>query len=193
MTDLILIIVATVLVNNFVLTKFLGLCPFLGASNRFETATGMALATTFVLTTASGLSYLVNRYLLIPTETEYLRLLAFMLIIAGAVQFTELVIRRTSPLLHQVLGIFLPLITTNCAVLGIALLNVQQSNNLVEALAYGLGGGLGFSLVIALFAGLRERTESADIPEAFRGAAISLVTAAFMALGFMGFAGMVSG
>jgi electron transport complex protein RnfA len=193
MTDLILIIVATVLVNNFVLTKFLGLCPFLGASNRFETATGMALATTFVLTTASGLSYLVNRYLLIPTGTEYLRLLAFMLIIAGAVQFTELVIRRTSPLLHQVLGIFLPLITTNCAVLGIALLNVQQSNNLVEALAYGLGGGLGFSLVIALFAGLRERTESADIPEAFRGAAISLVTAAFMALGFMGFAGMVSG
>jgi electron transport complex protein RnfA len=193
MTDLILIIVATVLVNNFVLTKFLGLCPFLGASNRFETATGMALATTFVLTTASGLSYLVNRYLLIPTQTEYLRLLAFMLIIAGAVQFTELVIRRTSPLLHQVLGIFLPLITTNCAVLGIALLNVQQSENLVQALAYGLGGGLGFSLVIALFAGLRERTESADIPEAFRGAAISLVTAAFMALGFMGFAGMVSG
>jgi electron transport complex protein RnfA len=193
MTDLILIIVATVLVNNFVLTKFLGLCPFLGTSSRFETATGMALATTFVLTTASGLSYLVNRYLLIPTGTEYLRLLAFMLIIAGAVQFTELVIRRTSPLLHQVLGIFLPLITTNCAVLGIALLNVQQSENLVQALAYGLGGGLGFSLVIALFAGLRERTESADIPEAFRGPAISLITAAFMALGFMGFAGMVSG
>jgi electron transport complex protein RnfA len=193
MTDLILIIVATVLVNNFVLTKFLGLCPFLGASNRFETATGMALATTFVLTTASGLSYLINRYLLIPTGTEYLRLLAFMLIIAGAVQFTELVIRRTSPLLHQVLGIFLPLITTNCAVLGIALLNVQQSENLIQALAYGLGGGLGFSLVIALFAGLRERTESADVPIAFQGAAISLITAAFMALGFMGFAGMVRG
>jgi electron transport complex protein RnfA len=193
MTDLILIIVATVLVNNFVLTKFLGLCPFLGASSRFETATGMALATTFVLTTASGLSYLINRYLLIPTGTEYLRLLAFMLIIAGAVQFTELVIRRTSPLLHQVLGIFLPLITTNCAVLGIALLNVQQSENLVQALAYGLGGGLGFSLVIALFAGLRERTESADVPVAFRGAAISLITAAFMALGFMGFAGMGRG
>jgi electron transport complex protein RnfA len=193
MTDLILIIVATVLVNNFVLTKFLGLCPFLGASSRFETATGMALATTFVLTTASGLSYLVNRYLLIPTGTEYLRLLAFMLIIAGAVQFTELVIRRTSPLLHQVLGIFLPLITTNCAVLGIALLNVQQSENLVQALAYGFGGGLGFSLVIALFAGLRERTESADVPAAFQGAAISLITAAFMALGFMGFAGIARG
>jgi electron transport complex protein RnfA len=193
MTDLILIIVATVLVNNFVLTKFLGLCPFLGASSRFETATGMALATTFVLTVASGLSYLLNRYLLIPTGTEYLRLLSFILIIAGAVQFTELVIRRTSPLLHQVLGIFLPLITTNCAVLGIALLNVQQSENFVQALAYGLGGGLGFSLVIALFAGLRERIEVADVPTTFHGAAISLITAAFMALGFMGFAGIVRG
>jgi len=193
MTDLILIIVATVLVNNFVLTRFLGLCPFLGASNRIETAIGMALATTFVLTTASGLSYLINRYLLVPTGTEYLRLLAFILIIAGSVQLTELVIRRTSPLMHQVLGVFLPLITTNCAVLGIALLNVQQSQSLAQALAYGLGGGLGFSLVIALFAGLRERTEAADVPQAFRGAAISLVTAAFMALGFMGFAGMANG
>jgi electron transport complex protein RnfA len=192
MTDLILIVVATVLVNNFVLTKFLGLCPFLGSSNRFETATGMALATTFVLTTASGLSYLVDRYVLIPTGTEYLRLLSFILIIAGSVQFTELVIRKTSPLLQQVLGIFLPLITTNCAVLGIALLNVQQSNSFAQALAYGLGGGLGFSLVISLFAGLRERTEAADVPESFRGPAISLVTAAFMALGFMGFAGMLN-
>ena len=190
MTDLILIVVATVLVNNFVLTKFLGLCPFLGAGSRVETAAGMALATTFVLTVASGISYLVNTYLLVPTGTEYLRLLSFILIIAGSVQFTELVIRRSSPMLHQVLGIFLPLITTNCAVLGIALLNVQQSAGLAEALAYGLGGGLGFSLVIILFAGLRERTEAADVPAAFRGAAISLVTAAFMALGFMGFAGM---
>ena len=193
MTDLILIILATVLVNNFVLTKFLGLCPFLGASSRLETAMGMAFATTFVLTIASGLSYLVNTWLLVPTDTEYLRLLSFILIIAGSVQFTELLIRRASPLLHQVLGIFLPLITTNCAVLGIALLNVQQSRSFVEALAYGLGGGLGFSLVIALFAGLRERTETADVPEAFRGAAISLVTAAFMALAFMGFAGMMRG
>ncbi len=193
MTDLILIILATVLVNNFVLTKFLGLCPFLGASSRLETATGMALATTFVLTLASGLSYLVNAYLLVPTGTEYLRLLAFILIIAGSVQLAELIIRRSSPLLHQILGIFLPLITTNCAVLGIALLNVQQSNSLAEALAYGLGGGLGFSLVIALFAGLRERTEASDVPENFRGPAVSLVTAAFMAMAFMGFAGMVRG
>lgn len=193
MADLILIIVATVLVNNFVLTRFLGLCPFLGASNRIETAISMGLATTFVLTTAAGLSYLVNRYMLVPTGTEYLRLLVFILVIAGAVQFTEIVIRRTSPLLHQVLGVFLPLITTNCAVLGIALLNVQQSATLLQALAYGFGGGIGFCLVIALFAGLRERTEAADVPAPFRGAAISLVTAAFMALGFMGFAGMAGG
>jgi len=193
MTDIILIVVATVLVNNFVLTKFLGLCPFLGASNRFATATGMALATTFVLTVASALSYLVERYLLTPTDTGYLRLLAFILIIAGSVQFAELVIRKTSPMMHQVLGIFLPLITTNCAVLGVALLNVQQSTSFTEALAYGLGGGLGFSLVIMLFAGIRERTDAADVPASFRGAAISLVTAAFMALGFMGFAGMVTG
>lgn len=191
MTDLILIIVATVLVNNFVLTRFLGLCPFLGASSRLETALGMALATTFVLTVAAGLSYLVNRYVLLPTGTEYLRLMAFILIIAGAVQFTELVIRRSSPLLHQMLGIFLPLITTNCAVLGIALLNVQESASFAEALAYGLGGGLGFALVIALFAGMRERITTPHVPVPFQGPAIALLTAGVMALGFMGFAGMV--
>jgi len=190
MTDLILIILATVLVNNFVLTRFLGLCPFLGASSRVETAAGMALATTFVLTIAAGLSYLANRYVLIPTHTEHLRLLAFIMIIAGAVQAAELIIRKTSPLLHQVLGVFLPLITSNCAVLGIALLNAQETDSLPEALAYGLGGGIGFSLVIVLFAGLRERSDIADVPAPFQGASIALVTAAFMALGFMGFAGM---
>jgi electron transport complex protein RnfA len=193
MADLLLIIVATALVNNFVLTNFLGLCPFLGASSRVETAFGMALATSFVLTLASGLSYLLNTYVLIPTDTEHLRLLAFILIIAATVQFTELLIKRSSPLLHQVLGIFLPLITTNCAVLGIALLNVQKTTSLLQALTYGLGGGLGFSLVIALFAGLRERSNAADVPAAFQGPAISLVTAALMALGFMGFAGMYGG
>jgi electron transport complex protein RnfA len=193
MTELLLIIIATALVNNFVLTNFLGLCPFLGASNRVETATGMALATSFVLTLASGLSYAIHHYILVPTDTEYLRLLAFILIIAGSVQFTELVVKRTSPMLHEVLGIFLPLITTNCAVLGIALLNIQQSASLLEALTYGLGGGLGFSLVIALFAGLRERIGAADVPLPVRGAAISLVTAAIMSLGFMGFAGLTGG
>jgi len=193
MADLLLIIVATALVNNFVLTNFLGLCPFLGASSRVETAFGMALATSFVLTLASGLSYLLNTYVLIPTDTEHLRLLAFILIIAATVQFTELLIKRSSPLLHQMLGIFLPLITTNCAVLGIALLNAQKTTSLLQALTYGLGGGLGFSLVIALFAGLRERSNAADVPAAFQGPAISLVTAALMALGFMGFDGMYRG
>ena len=193
MTDLLLIIVATALVNNFVLTNFLGLCPFLGASSRVETAFGMALATSFVLTLASGLSYLLNTYVLITTDTEHLRLLAFILIIATTVQFTELLIKRSSPLLHQVLGIFLPLITTNCAVLGIALLNAQKTTSLLQALTYGLGGGLGFSLVIALFAGLRERSNTADVPAAFQGPAISMVTAALMSLGFMGFAGMYGG
>lgn len=190
MTDLILIILATVLVNNFVLTRFLGLCPFLGSSSRLEAALGTALATTFVLTLSAGIGYLVDRYVLLPLSLQHLRLLTFILIIAATVQFTELVIRRSSPMLHQVLGLFLPLITTNCAVLGIALLNAQQSRDFVTSLAYGLGGGLGFSLVIVLFAGLRERVETADVPAAFRGPAVSLVTAAFMALGFMGFAGL---
>jgi len=193
MTELALILVSTVLVNNFVLVKFLGLCPFMGVSRSVDTATGMALATTFVLTLASGLSYLLHRYVLVPTGTEYLKILAFILIIAGSVQLVELYIRRSNPMLHQVLGVFLPLITSNCAVLGIALLNIQESHSLVEALAFGLGGGLGFSLVIILFAGLRERTEAADVPDSFRGAAISLVTAAFMALAFMGFTGLTSG
>lgn len=191
MTDLILIILATVLVNNFVLTRFLGLCPFLGASNRFEAALGMALATTFVLTLAAGVGYLVDHHVLIPLDLQHLRLLSFILVIAATVQFTELVIRRSSPLLHQVLGLFLPLITTNCAVLGIALLNARQSHDFLTSLAFGLGGGLGFSLVIVLFSGLRERVEAADVPQAFRGAAVSLITAAFMALGFMGFTGLV--
>lgn len=190
MADLFLIIIATVLANNFVLTKFLGLCPFLGASTKVETATGMSLATTFVLTLASGASYLIHNYLLIPLDIEYLRLLFFILIIAAAVQFTEIMIRHSSPMLHQALGIFLPLITTNCAVLGIALLNSQKSQSFLQALAYGLGGGLGFSLVMIMFAGLRERLDTADVPIAFRGAAIALVTAALMALGFAGFAGL---
>lgn len=190
MTDLILIIIATVLVNNLVLAKFLGLCPLLGASRKVETAIGMSLATTFVLTLASATSYVVDRYLLVPLEVEYLRLLSFILIIAGTVQFTEIVIRKSSPLLHEVLGIYLPLITTNCAVLGVALLNLQKSESFLQAIAYGIGGGLGFSLVMVLFAGIRERLDLADVPAPFRGAAIALVTAGLMALGFIGFAGL---
>jgi len=190
MFDLILIILATVLVNNFVLVKFLGLCPLLGASTRLETAIGMSLATTFVLTLASLLSYLVDTWLLVPFGLQYLRLLSFIVIIAAAVQFTEMFVRHVSPLLYQVLGIYLPLITTNCAVLGVALLNTRQSHTLGEALAYGIGAGLGFCLVMILFAGLRERLEAADVPAPFRGPAIALITAGLMSMAFVGFAGL---
>ncbi len=191
MTDLVLIIIATVLVNNLVLTKFLGLCPLLGASTKFETAVGMSLATTFVLTLAAAGSYLVDRYVLVPLDIEYLRLISFIVIIAATVQFTDTVMRRSSPMLHQVLGLFVPLITTNCAVLGIALLNVQRSVSFLQAVAYGIGGGLGFSLVMVLFSGVRERLDFADVPTPFRGTAIALVTAGMMALGFIGFTGLV--
>jgi electron transport complex protein RnfA len=193
MTDLALILVATVLVNNFVLVKFLGLCPFMGVSRKLETATGIALATTFVLTLSSVCSYMVNAYLLQPLDLEYLRTIAFILVIAAVVQFTEMVVEKTSPLLYQVLGIYLPLITTNCAVLGVALLNIQESHGFLESLVYGFGAALGFSLVMVLFAGVRERIAASDVPQPFQGASIALITAGMMALAFMGFAGLVKG
>ncbi|GJM07996.1 MAG: electron transport complex subunit A [Lysobacteraceae bacterium] len=190
MTEAFLIIVSTVLVNNFVLVKFLGLCPFMGVSNKYTSASGMAAATTFVLTLSSMLSYLVHTYLLTPLELQYLRTLSFILVIAAVVQFTEVVMRKTSPLLYKVLGIFLPLITTNCAVLGVALLNVQQQHSLFESALFGAGAALGFSLVLVLFAAIRERLVLADIPTAFKGAPIALVTAGLMAIAFMGFGGL---
>jgi electron transport complex protein RnfA len=193
MTEFALILVSTVLVNNFVLVKFLGLCPFLGVSRKLETATGMSLATTFVLTLSSVCSYLANEYLLAPLGLEYLRTITFILVIAVVVQFTEMVVHKTSPLLYQVLGIFLPLITTNCAVLGVALLNVQQQHGFFQSAAYGFGAALGFSMVMILFAAMRERIALADVPEAFKGSAIALVTAGLMSLAFMGFAGLIKG
>lgn len=193
MSELALIIMATVLVNNFVLVKFLGLCPPLGASTRVDTALGMSLATTFVLTIASGASYMIDTYLLVPLELEYLRLLAFIVVIAAAVQITEMFVRHSNPMLHQVLGLYLPLITTNCAVLGVALLNTRQSGSFVEALAYGVGGGLGFCLVMVLFAGLRERLDAADVPAPFRGPAVALITAGMMSMAFIGFTGILRG
>lgn len=191
MTEYVLILVSTVLVNNFVLTKFLGLCPFMGVSRKLETATGMALATTFVLTLSSVCSYLANTWLLAPLGLEYLRTITFILVIAAVVQFTEMVIHKTSPLLYQVLGIFLPLITTNCAVLGVALLNVQQDAGFLHSALYGFGAAVGFSMVLILFAAMRERIAVADVPVAFRGPAIALVTAGLMSLAFMGFSGLV--
>jgi len=193
MKEYALILISTILVNNFVLVKFLGLCPFMGVSRKLETATGMALATTFVLTLSSVCSYLVNEYLLAPLGLEYLRTIAFILVIAVVVQFTEMVVHKTSPLLYQVLGIFLPLITTNCAVLGVALLNTQTENGFIESALYGFGAAVGFSLVLILFAAMRERIAVADVPEAFQGASIALITAGLMSMAFMGFAGLVKG
>jgi electron transport complex protein RnfA len=192
MTEYALILVSTVLVNNFVLVKFLGLCPFMGVSKKLETATGMGLATTFVLTLSSVCAWLVNEYLLVPLGIEYLRTIAFILVIAVVVQFTETVMHKTSPMLYQVLGIFLPLITTNCAVLGVALLNLQEKRGFLESTLFGFGAAVGFALVLVLFAAVRERVAVADVPQPFQGSAIALITAGLMSLAFMGFAGLVS-
>lgn len=186
-----LLLIGTVLVNNFVLVKFLGLCPFMGVSRKLETAVGMGFATTFVLTLSSLCAYLVNSYLLEPLGIEYLRIIAFILVIAVTVQFTEMVMHKTSPMLYQVLGIFLPLITTNCAVLGVALLNVKQEYGFMESAVYGFGASVGFSMVLILFAAMRERIAAADIPFSFRGPPIALITAGLMALAFMGFTGLI--
>lgn len=190
LTDWFLILVSAVLVNNFVLVKFLGLCPFMGVSNKLDTAIGMSVATAFVLTLSSVCSYLVHEYLLVPLGIEYLRTISFILVIAAVVQFTEMVIHKTSPLLYRVLGIFLPLITTNCAVLGVALLNVQEQHSLIESALYGFGAAGGFAVVLILFAATRERIVGADIPVPFQGPAIGLITAGLMALAFMGFTGL---
>ena len=191
MTEYLLIIVGTVWVNNIVLSQFLGLCPFMGVSRKLETAMSMGLATKFVLTLSSVSSYLVNEYLLQPLDLEYLRTISFILVIAAIVGFTEMAIRKSSPVLYNVLGIYLPLITTNCAVLGVALLNVQDSHSFIESILYGIGSAAGFTLALVLFAGLRERIDVADVPSIFKGNAIALITASLMALAFMGFSGLV--
>jgi len=190
MAEYLLIVISAVFVNNIVMIKILGLCPFMGVSKKLETAIGMGAATTFVLTLASGSSYLINHYLLGP-ELSYLTTISFIVVIAGIVQFTEMVVQKTSPLLHQVLGIYLPLITTNCAVLGIPLLNVQAKHNFIESIFFGMGGAIGFTLVLVLFAGMRERMEGADVPAIFKGSAIAMVTAGLMSLSFMGFSGLI--
>ena len=191
MTELLLLFVSTALVNNFVLVKFLGLCPFMGVSNKQETAIGMGLATTFVLTLASALSFIVDAWVLQPLDLSFLRTISFILVIAVVVQFTEMAMAKSSPLLHKLLGIYLPLITTNCAVLGVALLNVQSAHNFVQSIFYGFGAAVGFSLVLILFSAMRERINVADVPAPFKGAAIGLITAGLMSMAFMGFAGLV--
>lgn len=192
MSELFIIFISAAFVNNFVLVRFLGLCPFMGVSSQYKSALGMSYATAFVLTLSSIVSYLVNEYVLVPLGIEYLKTLSFILVIAVTVQITEMILHKSSPLLYQVLGLFLPLITTNCAVLGVALLNVQQQNSLLESAFFGFGAAFGFGLVLVLFSAIRERLEMANIPASFRGIPIALMTAGIMALGFMGFGGMVS-
>jgi len=189
MAELLLIALAAALVNNFVLVQFLGVCPFLGGSQRVEGAIGMGLAMGFVLTVVAGLTHLVDRYLLRPFDVQYLQLLAFIVAIGVAVKFTDILIRRFSPLLQRVLGLYIPLVASNCAVLGVALLNSTASRSFVASLFYGAGAALGFGLALVLFAGLRERLASADVPLAFRGPAILFVTAGILSLAFMGFTG----
>ncbi|WP_220717947.1 electron transport complex subunit RsxA [Agarivorans litoreus] len=191
MTEYLLLLISTVLVNNFVLVKFLGLCPFMGVSSKVETAIGMALATTFVLTLASMCSYLVEQYILLPLDIVYLRTMSFILVIAVVVQFTEMFVQKASPALHRVLGIYLPLITSNCAVLGVALLNINEQHDLFESIIYGFGAAAGFSLVLILFSAMRERLVVADIPLPFKGAAIAMITAGLMSLAFVGFTGLI--
>jgi len=191
MSEYLLLLIATVLVNNFVLVQFLGLCPFMGVSGKLDTAIGMSLATTFVLTLASVASYLVSHYILVPLDLEFLRTMSFILVIAVVVQFTEMVVRKTSPTLYRLLGIFLPLITTNCAVLGVALLNINKDHNFIQSAVYGFGAAIGFSLVLVLFAALRERLNAADVPSPFKGASIAMITAGLMSMAFMGFTGLV--
>jgi Na+-translocating ferredoxin:NAD+ oxidoreductase subunit A len=190
MTHYIFIVVGAVLVNNVVLVKMLGLCPFMGVSKKLDTAYGMGAATTFVLTLATGASWVIDHALLIPFGLEYLRTLSFIVTIAAIVQLTEMVIAKTSPTLQAVLGIYLPLITTNCAVLGVPLLNISNNYDFFESLLFGAGSAIGFSLVLVLFAGMRERIDAAEVPTCFRGSAIAMVTAGLMALAFMGFAGL---
>jgi len=192
MNEYMLLLIGSALVNNVVLVKFLGLCPFMGVSNKLDTAISMGLATTFVLTLAAVASWLIEHYILLPLGIGYMRIIAFILVIAAVVQFTEMVIQRTSPMLHQLLGIYLPLITTNCAVLGVALLNLQEENSLIESMVFGIGSALGFTLVMVLFAGLRERLAGADVPPLFAGTPIGFIVAGLLSLAFMGFSGIPS-
>ena len=188
--NLILLFLSIVLVNNVITSQFMGICPFLGVSKKVDTAIGMGAAVTFVLTLASFITYFVQKLLEI-TNNQFLQTIAFILVIASIVQFVEMVIQKMSPSLYHALGVFLPLITTNCAVLGIALVNVQNDYNILQTLINGVGAGLGFTLAIVLFAGIRERLELADIPEAFKGFPITLISAALMSIAFLGFTGLI--
>ncbi|MBK8120735.1 MAG: electron transport complex subunit RsxA [Sulfuritalea sp.] len=190
MTAYLLLLLSTALVNNVVLVKFLGLCPFMGVAKSMDSALGMGLATTFVITLACAATWMLEHWLLLPFDLAYLRILSFILVIAATVQFVEMVVKKSAPTLYQALGIYLPLITTNCAVLGVALLTAQESMGFAQTLVYGFGSALGFTLVMLMFAGLRERLALARVPAAFAGAPVSFILASLLALAFMGFAGL---
>ena len=191
MKELIIIAIGSALVNNVVLSQFLGLCPFLGVSKKVETAAGMGGAVTFVLTVASLCTSVIYKYILVKTDTTYLQTIVFILVIAALVQFVEMVLKKISPGLYNALGVYLPLITTNCAVLGVALLNVQNSYSILEGTINGLATAIGFTIAIVIMAGLREKIEFNDVPEAFKGSPIVLITAGLMAIAFFGFSGII--
>jgi len=193
MVELVLILIGAIFVNNFVLARFLGICPFLGVSKKVETALGMGMAVTFVMTVAAVVTWFIQYFILTPFNIDYLQTIAFILVIASLVQLVEMVIQKTSPVLYQSLGIFLPLITTNCAVLGLAVLNIQKGYSFLESVIFAIGAALGFTLAMVLFAGLRERIDLCPVPKSFRGTAIALITAGLLSLAFMGFAGLVKG
>ena len=184
------ILVAAILSENFILVKFYGICPFMGVSKKIDTALGMGMAVTFVMALASAATYAVYHFLLVPFQLEFMQTVAFILVIASIVQVVEMFLKKAIPALYKALGIFLPLITTNCAVLGVALLNVQNDYNFIESVVYGITGGLGFLLAIFLFAAVREQTEFSETPKAFEGFPIALITSGLMALAFMGFSGL---
>jgi electron transport complex protein RnfA len=190
-SGILLILLSSILVNNFVLSRFLGVCPFLGVSKRVETALGMGMAVTFVMALASVISYLVHYFILVPLNIEFLQTIAFILVIAALVQLVEMTLQKLVPALYQALGVYLPLITTNCAVLGVAILNITEEYNLLQTLVNGIGAALGFMLAIVLFAGIRERLELANIPEPLKGFPIALISAGLMAVAFLGFQGLV--
>ena len=191
MQEMMIIIIGAILINNIVLSQFLGCCPFLGVSKKLSSAIGMGVAVTFVLTIASLITWLVQKFILVNLGIEYLQTIAFILVIASLVQFVEMVIRKKSPDLYKALGVYLPLITTNCAVLGVAIINVQKSYTFMQTLANSLGNALGFTLALILFAGIRERLEEADIPKSLQGMPIALITAALMSIAFLGFTGLL--
>ncbi|MFH1836523.1 MAG: electron transport complex subunit RsxA [Candidatus Omnitrophota bacterium] len=193
MNELVIIFIAASITNNFVLTYFLGICPFIGVSNKIESAVGLGMATTFVMTMAAAFTWIIYHYLLVPYNLVFLQYVTFIIVIASFVQFVEMFIRKTSPALYKTLGIFLPLITTNCAILGLTLFMVLRNYTFPEAVIFGLGAGVGFTLALVIMAGIREELEFSDIPESLKGAGITLIVAGMLALAFMGFGGLISG